>query len=82
MIASERRGPPLTSNGFGPPPDGWEGRIDWILVGGSLEVPTVSTVVHSSEGRYPSDHYPVLARVRVTGNGRAEGGRDPETPGR
>ena len=64
-LAPERHGPAVTSNGFGPPPEGWEGRIDWILVGGPVEVPTVSTIVHSVEGRYPSDHYPVLATLRV-----------------
>lgn len=64
-IAGQRQGPDVTSNGFGPPPDWGGARIDWILVGGSIEVPTISTVVHSVEGRYPSDHYPVLATLRV-----------------
>jgi endonuclease/exonuclease/phosphatase family metal-dependent hydrolase len=64
-VAPVRRGPPLTSNGFGPPPEGWEGRIDWILVGGAIDVPSVETIVHSSGGRYPSDHYPVLATLEV-----------------
>jgi endonuclease/exonuclease/phosphatase family metal-dependent hydrolase len=65
VIAAERQGPDVTSNGFGPPPDWGGARIDWILVGGSIEVPAVSTVVHSVDGRYPSDHYPVLATLRV-----------------
>jgi endonuclease/exonuclease/phosphatase family metal-dependent hydrolase len=64
-IASERHGPAVTSNGFGPPPDEWEGRIDWILVGGSIEVPSVATIIHSVADRYPSDHYPVLATLKV-----------------
>jgi endonuclease/exonuclease/phosphatase family metal-dependent hydrolase len=63
--ATERRGPPLTSSGFGPPPDGWEGRIDWILVGGPIGVSEAETVVHSENGRYPSDHYPVGARLVI-----------------
>ena len=50
---------------------GWRGlrtrqRIDWILVGGAIEVPSASTVIYHSEGRYPSDHYPVLATLRRT----------------
>jgi len=64
-IATERHGPAVTSNGFEPPPMDWEQRIDWILVGGPIDVPTISTIVHSVEGRYPSDHYPVLATIRV-----------------
>lgn len=64
-IASERQGPAVTSNGFEPPPVGWEQRIDWILVRGPIDVPSIATIVHSVEGRYPSDHYPVLATIRV-----------------
>jgi hypothetical protein len=57
--------PAVTSNGFNAPPEDWEGRIDWILVGGPVEVPSISTIVHSVGGRYPSDHYPVLATLRL-----------------
>ena len=64
-IASERHGPPFTSNGFGPPPAEGDWRIDWILVSGSIEASSVSTVVRSARGRYPSDHYPVVATLRV-----------------
>ena len=64
-VAEERRGPAVTSNGFGPPPEDWEGRIDWILVGGPVEVASIATLVESFDGRYASDHYPVLARLRV-----------------
>jgi endonuclease/exonuclease/phosphatase family metal-dependent hydrolase len=65
VIAPERNGPTVTANGFRAPPEGWNGRIDWILVGGPIEVLSVSTIVHSVEGRYPSDHYPVLASLKV-----------------
>lgn len=64
-LADERNGPALTSAGFGPPPEGREGRIDWILVGGPVGVPRIETVIHSSEGRYPSDHYPVAATLEI-----------------
>lgn len=64
-VALERNGPPITSYGFGPPPDQGEGRIDWILVRGPIVVPTVETIVHNVAGRYPSDHYPVLATLRL-----------------
>jgi len=64
-VAAERHGPPVTSNGFGPPPEEGESRIDWILVGGPVDVSTVSTVVRDVDGRYPSDHYPVLATLGI-----------------
>ena len=41
------------------------GRIDWILVRGPVEVLAVETVLHAVGGRYPSDHYPVVATLRV-----------------
>lgn len=64
FAADERQGPPFTSNGFGPPPSHDEvWRIDWILVGGPLVVRTARTVLHDDGGRYPSDHYPVAARL-------------------
>jgi len=65
LIASERNGPSLTTSGFGPPRDGWEGRIDWILVGGPIAVRSVETVIYNNQGRYPSDHYPVSARLEI-----------------
>ena len=36
-------------------------RIDWILYRGSLEALEAETVTYNEGGRYPSDHYPVLA---------------------
>lgn len=65
VIAEKREGPPLTSNGFYPPLAGREGRIDWILVGGPVSVKRAVTVLHSMDGRWPSDHYPVAAELFV-----------------
>lgn len=65
MIAEKREGPPLTSNGFYPPLEGREGRIDWVLVGGPVTVKRAVTVLHSVDGRWPSDHYPVAAELLV-----------------
>jgi len=63
--AEERRGPELTLSDFGPPDDGRTERIDWILVGGPIGVLSVETVLYNDGGRYPSDHYPVVARLRI-----------------
>jgi endonuclease/exonuclease/phosphatase family metal-dependent hydrolase len=64
-LADDRRGPPVTMSGFGPPLDGDATRIDWILVGGPVGVRSVETVLYNIAGRYPSDHYPVSARVEL-----------------
>jgi endonuclease/exonuclease/phosphatase family metal-dependent hydrolase len=34
-------------------------------VGGPVDVTRAATVVHSRDGRYPSDHYPVSATLEV-----------------
>jgi len=65
VIAEQREGPPLTANGFRPPPQGYENRIDWILVGGPVTVRRAVTVLYSVDGRWPSDHYPVAAELLV-----------------
>ena len=65
VVAGERRGPVSTSNGFGPPREGNIERIDWILVGGPIRVRSVETVLHTDAGRYPSDHYPVVAQLEI-----------------
>ena len=65
LAADERRGPPLTLSDFGPPDDGRIERVDWILVAGPIGVRSVETVLHNAGDRYPSDHYPVVARLEV-----------------
>ena len=63
LIADERRGPAFTLSMFGPPVDWGVGRLDWVLVGGPVRVRSVETIAHNDQGRYPSDHYPVVARL-------------------
>ena len=62
---TKRRGPALTLSDFGPPGDAVAERVDWILVGGPIGVTSVETVLHNDGGRYPSDHYPVAARLEI-----------------
>jgi endonuclease/exonuclease/phosphatase family metal-dependent hydrolase len=51
-----------TFNGFGAPRE--EGvRIDWILVRGKPVVRHVEVVTWSENGRFPSDHFPVVAHL-------------------
>ena len=40
-------------------------RIDWILTRGPWECDANEVVVFSRDGQFPSDHHPVLARLRL-----------------
>lgn len=40
-------------------------RIDWILTRGSVAVEQAETVTFSRDGQLPSDHFPVVARLRL-----------------
>jgi len=64
-VAAQRHGPAQTFGGFKPPVDEGLGRIDWILVRGPVEVTSAETVLYAVGGRYPSDHYPFVATLRV-----------------
>jgi endonuclease/exonuclease/phosphatase family metal-dependent hydrolase len=44
------------------------GRLDRILFRPSLTVSRVTTLTHQSEGKFPSDHYPVLAEFVEVGD--------------
>jgi len=63
--ATMRTGPIATYGDFGPPGEALTERVDWILVGGPISVHAVETVLHNESGRYPSDHYPVAARLTL-----------------
>jgi len=39
-------------------------RIDWILTHGSWECEANEVVVFARDGQFPSDHHPVLGRLR------------------
>lgn len=65
VAAAERVGPIATYGDFGPPDEALTERVDWILVGGPIDVRRAETVVHNVGGRYPSDHYPVAVRLLI-----------------
>lgn len=60
MAAPRRKGPEATFHGFTGKPDR---RIDWIFYRG-LHARQVQTITDHQEGRYPSDHFPVVATLR------------------
>ena len=64
-LAKERRGDGLgTFNGFkAVPQDGR--RIDWILARGKVSVDSEEIMTFSRDGQFPSDHCPVVARLRL-----------------
>jgi len=64
FTAAQRKNETLNSfNGFAKPVFN-SARIDWILYRGDAEVTSAEVVVDGSpEGRQPSDHHPVLARM-------------------
>lgn len=55
-----------TSHGFRGPTAGGR-RIDWILTRGPVETLASEIRLDHLNGQYPSDHFPVTARVRLLG---------------
>ena len=65
-LARDRRNGQFNSfhNFRGPQPGGQ--RIDWILVRGRADVAVSEIVTFQQNGQYPSDHFPVLARLTLS----------------
>ena len=57
--ATRKSGPEGTFHGFKGTPTG--PRIDWILFRGFARATEAETITKNADGRYPSDHLPVLA---------------------
>lgn len=66
--AAEMRGELIGTfhNYRGPVPGGI--RIDWILTRGPVTSLETEVVTYEQDGQYPSDHFPVLARLRLGGS--------------
>lgn len=65
LVAKETAGPAMTFGGYEAPEPDLDRRIDWILVRGPIAVEHCETVTYEEGSHYPSDHYPVAARLRV-----------------
>jgi endonuclease/exonuclease/phosphatase family metal-dependent hydrolase len=64
-LAKQREGEGLgTFNSFKSVPEN-NTRIDWILARGKVEVDNTRIVTFSSNGRFPSDHCPLVACLRL-----------------
>ena len=63
-VAAERRGEGTnTFNGFNPAQQNGV-RIDWILTRGAVTVAAAETLTYALDRQFPSDHFPVVARLR------------------
>jgi endonuclease/exonuclease/phosphatase family metal-dependent hydrolase len=70
--AARRTGPEGTFHGFSGKPG--NARIDWILFRGTARVTEAETITWNDNGRYPSDHFPVLAVLELTAAGSPPSG--------
>ncbi|MFC1707329.1 hypothetical protein ACFL59_11030 [Planctomycetota bacterium] len=61
--AAAQRRTPGTYHGFKGDKLKTTSRIDWLLVRGNLAVERATKLEGRVEGRYPSDHYPVVMRA-------------------
>ena len=65
LAASTRKGGSRgTFNDFGAFSSGSQ-RIDWILFRGNISTESVEVVETTYDGRYPSDHFPVVAKLQL-----------------
>jgi endonuclease/exonuclease/phosphatase family metal-dependent hydrolase len=65
ISAQERIGPSVTFSSFTAPSPEVDNRIDWILHRGPITVSQCETILYNENGRYPSDHLPVFARLHL-----------------
>lgn len=65
IIAKEKVGPSVTWSAFKAPEPNVDRRIDWILTRGPVTVDRCETVTFNQDGRYPSDHFPVVAQLSI-----------------
>lgn len=66
--ATEQVGPAVTWGAFNAPKVDSDRRIDWIMTRGGFVADRCETVTYNRDGRYPSDHFPVVAHLKVGSN--------------
>lgn len=62
-LAAEKRGEAIRTFHNYRGPQAGDGRIDWILSRGPVRTRWTEVVTYEKDGQYPSDHFPVLARM-------------------
>lgn len=68
--AEATRGTANTWNGFAIPEAGKERRIDWIVATPEVRILSCEIDAHEENGRYPSDHMPVIAQILLADSGQ------------
>lgn len=63
--ATEQVGPAVTWGAFNAPEIDSDRRIDWIMTRGGFVADRCETVTYNRDGRYPSDHFPVVAHLKI-----------------
>ncbi len=63
--APDKKGPTITFGEFKAPKPDLDERIDWILYRGGAQALECETVTYNEDGRYPTDHFPVFAVLRL-----------------
>jgi len=63
LVAAQKQGPEGTFHGFKGTPG--RDRIDWILFRAPWRVTRMEVLTVNKEGRYPSDHFPVVAEFSL-----------------
>jgi len=64
-VTGLRSGPVGTWNGFKEPESDSDRRIDWVMVTSGISVSRCETLSAAHGGRYPSDHFPVVATIAL-----------------
>lgn len=65
QAAAECAGPDMTISNFGVSTGNPPERIDWILIRNGGPVSRWESVTFNRNGRFPSDHYPVVATIEL-----------------
>jgi len=64
--AAKHIGPTQTFGNFKAPDEKQNGeRIDWIMIRGPFAVNEAETILFNKNGHYPTDHYPVTAKIQL-----------------
>lgn len=65
VVTKEKIGPEYSFGGFKAIEPDRVGRIDWVLFRGDITVASCETSDYNEDGRFPSDHLPIVAKMTI-----------------